>query len=64
MVAPGSPLLWWDGFVVAFVLTCVVELPAYLLTFVTLGGCRVGPYPQQPMTVPSALAVTLITHPC
>ena len=67
MVTPGSPLLWWDGFAVAFVLTCVVELPAYLLTFVTLGWCRVGPSPQRPMTLLSALgvglAVNLITHP-
>ncbi len=67
MVTPGSPLLWWDGFAVAFVLTCLVELPAYLLAFVTVGWCRFGPSPQRPMTVLSglgvALAVNLITHP-
>ena len=67
MVTPGSPLLWWDGFAVAFLLTCVVEVPAYLLTFVTLGWCRFGPSPQRPMSLLSALgvalAVNLITHP-
>ena len=67
MVIPGSPLLWWDGFALAFGLTCAVELPAYLLAFVTLGWCRIGPSPQRPMTLLSALgvalAVNLITHP-
>ena len=67
MVTPGSPLLWWDGFAVAFVLTCVVELPAYVLAFATLGWCRVQQSPARPLTVLSALgvglAVNLITHP-
>jgi hypothetical protein len=67
VVTPGSPLLSWDGFVVAFVLTCVVELPAYVLVFVTLGWCRVEPSAGRTLTVPSALgvglAVNLITHP-
>ena len=67
MVTPGSPLLWWDGFAVAFLLTCLVELPAYVLAFVTLGWCRFGPSPQRPMSLLSALgvalAVNLITHP-
>jgi hypothetical protein len=67
VVTSGSPLLWWDGFVVAFVLTCAVELPAYLLAFTTLGWYQVRPSPQRPLTLLSALgvglAVNLITHP-
>lgn len=67
MVTSGSPLLWWDGFGVAFVLTCLVELPAYLLAFATLGWYQVRPSPQRPLTLLSALgiglAVNLITHP-
>ena len=67
MVTPGSPLQWWDGYLVAFLLTCVVELPAYLLAFTTLGWCRLRPSPRRPLTVLSALgvglAVNLITHP-
>ncbi len=67
MVTPGSPLQWWDGYAVAFLLTCVVELPAYLLAFTTLGWCRLRPSPRRPLTVLSAvgvgLAVNLITHP-
>ncbi len=67
MVNPGSPLQWWDGYAVAFLLTCVVELPAYLLAFTTLGWCRLRPSPVRPLTVLSAvgigLAVNLITHP-
>jgi hypothetical protein len=67
VVTPGSPLQWWDGYLVAFLLTCVVELPAYLLAFTTLGWCRLRPSPRRPLTVLSALgvglAVNLITHP-
>ena len=67
MVTPGSPLQWWDGYALAFLLTCVVELPAYLLAFTTLGWCRFRPSPRRPLTVLSALgiglAVNLITHP-
>jgi hypothetical protein len=67
VVTPGSPLLWWDGFAIAFVLTCAVELPSYALAFVTLGWCRAQPSPGRPLTVLSALgvglAVNLITHP-
>ena len=67
MVTPGSPLQWWDGYALAFLLTCLVELPAYLLAFATLGWCRLRPSPRRPLTVLSAvgvgLAVNLITHP-
>jgi len=67
VVTPGSPLQWWDGYAVAFLLTCLVELPAYLLAFTTLGWCRLRPSPRRPLTVVSALgvglAVNLITHP-
>jgi hypothetical protein len=67
VVTPGSPLQWWDGYLVAFLLTCAVELPAYLVAFSTLGWCRLRPNPRRPLTVLSALglglAVNLITHP-
>jgi hypothetical protein len=67
VVTPGSPLQWWDGYALAFLLTCLVELPAYLLAFATLGWCRLRPSPRRPLTVLSAvgvgLAVNLITHP-
>jgi hypothetical protein len=67
VVTPGSPLQWWDGYLVAFLLTCAVELPAYLLAFTTLGWCRLRPNPRRPLTLLSALsvglAVNLITHP-
>jgi hypothetical protein len=63
----GSPLLWWEGFPVAFVLTCVIELPAYVLAFATLGWCRLRPSARRPLTVLSALglglAVNLLTYP-
>ena len=63
----GSPLLWWDGFAVAFVLTCVIELPAYVLAFVTLGWCRLRPSARRPLTVLTALslalAINFVTHP-
>jgi hypothetical protein len=64
---PGSSLPWWDGFAVAFVLTCVIELPAYVLAFVTLGWCRLRPSARRPLTVLTALglslAINLLTHP-
>ena len=67
MVISGSPLHWWDGYAVALLLTCAIELPAYLLAFTTLGWCRLRPSPGRPLTVPSAvgvgLAVNLVTHP-
>ncbi len=67
MPTPSSPLLWWEGFPVAFLLTCAVELPAYVLAFAALGWCRLQPSPYRPLTVLTALAlalaVNLITHP-
>jgi hypothetical protein len=62
-----SPLRWWDGFPVAFALTCVIELPAYLLAFASLGWLGRRRDPQRPLTGAAALAlglaVNLITHP-
>jgi hypothetical protein len=67
VVAPESPLLWWNGFPVAFALTCVIELPVYLLAFAALGWCRARPSPNRPLTIRTALALALavncITHP-
>jgi hypothetical protein len=62
-----SPLRWWDGFPVAFALTCVIELPAYLLAFGSLGwlGRRSGARRTLSWTAAVALgiAVNLMTHP-
>lgn len=67
MLTPPSPLLWWDGFPVAFMLTCAIELPAYVLAFAALGWCRSQPSVHRPLTVWTALAlalaVNLVTHP-
>jgi hypothetical protein len=62
-----SPLRWWDGFPVAFALTCVIELPAYLLAFGSLGWLGRRQDGRRPLGWPAAialaLAVNLITHP-
>ncbi len=67
MLTPGSPLLWWDGFLIAFALTCLIELPAYLMAFAALGWSRPRPSPRRPLTTRTALAlalaVNLISHP-
>ena len=67
VVTPDSPMLWWNGFPVAFALTCVIELPVYLLAFAALGWCRSRPSPHRPLTIRSALALALavncLTHP-
>ncbi len=67
VVTPDSPLLWWNGFPVAFALTCAIELPVYLLAFAALGWCRNRPSPHRPLTIRTALglalAVNCITHP-
>jgi hypothetical protein len=67
VLTPSSPLLWWEGFPVAFVLTCAIELPAYVLAFAALGWCRTKPSPHRPLTILTALglalAVNLVTHP-
>ena len=67
MVTPDSPLLWWNGFPVAFALTCLIELPVYLLAFAALGWCRARPSRNRPLTIRTALglalAVNCLTHP-
>jgi hypothetical protein len=67
VVGPESPLLWWNGFPVAFALTCLIELPVYLLAFAALGWCRSRPSPHRPLTFRTALglalAVNCLTHP-
>ena len=51
----------------AFALTCVIELPVYLLAFAALGWCRARPSPNRPLTIRTALllalAVNCVTHP-
>ena len=67
VVAPDSPLLWWNGFPVAFALTCAIELPVYLLAFAAMGWCRSRPSRNRPLTIRTALglalAVNCISHP-
>jgi hypothetical protein len=67
VLSPGSPLLWWEGFPIAFALTCLIELPAYLMAFAALGWSRNRPSPRRPLTTRTALAlalaVNLISHP-
>jgi hypothetical protein len=67
VLSPGSPLLWWEGFPIAFALTCLIELPAYLMAFAALGWSRSRPSPRRPLTTRTALAlalaVNLISHP-
>lgn len=73
-----AALTWSDGFLPAFVLTCVIELPAYLLGWTSLGwvartraaavpgaSSAQGPIPLLgPLpAVGLALLVNLITHP-
>jgi hypothetical protein len=67
VLTPGSPLLWWNGFPIAFALTCLIELPAYLIAFAALGWSRSRPSPRRPLTTRTALAlalaVNLLSHP-
>jgi hypothetical protein len=67
VIGPESPLSWWSGFPVAFGLTCLIELPVYLLAFAALGWCRSRPSPSRPLTYWTALALGLavncVTHP-
>jgi hypothetical protein len=60
-------LLWWDGFVLAFALTCAIEIPVYLLSFVALGWVRSHRRPDAPLSGGSAVAlglgVNLLSHP-
>jgi hypothetical protein len=64
VLPPGSPLLLWNGFPVAFVLTCVIEVPAYVGAFSALGWIRPGRGPLgRGQAVALAFAVNLVTHP-
>src|SRR5215218_5996492 len=67
MLAPDSPLLWWYGFPIALLLTCAIEVPAYLAAFWALGWSRSRPSLFRPLTTRTALAlgltVNLISHP-
>jgi hypothetical protein len=63
MLPRDSPALWWDGFPVGFALTCVIEVPAYLLTFAALGWLRPPSGLRLRTALGLALAVNLITHP-
>ena len=67
VISPSSVLFWWNGFPVAFALTCAIELPVYLLAFAALGWCRSRPSRHRPLTYRTALALALavncITHP-
>jgi hypothetical protein len=67
MVGPDSPLLSWYGFPIAFLLTCAIEVPAYLAAFWLLGWCRSRPSSYRPLTIRSALTLAfllnLISHP-
>jgi hypothetical protein len=67
MVGPESALLSWYGFPIAFLLTCAIEVPAYLAAFWLLGWCRSRPSAHRPLTMRSALGLALllnlISHP-
>jgi Kef-type K+ transport system membrane component KefB len=67
MLAPDSPLLRWHGFPIALLLTCAIEVPAYLAAFWALGWSRSRPSLFRPLTTRTALAlglaVNLISHP-
>lgn len=67
MLATDSPLLWWYGFPIALLLTCVIEVPAYLAAFWSLGWSRGRPSAFRPLTTRTALAlalaVNLISYP-
>ena len=56
MFGPGSPLLFWHGFLIAFTLTCAVEVPPYLGAFAALGWVRRD---GGPLTRRSAIALML-----
>ena len=64
VLSSGSPLLLWNGFPVAFALTCVIEVPAYLGAFSALGWVRPGRGPLGRGTaVALGFAVNMVTHP-
>ena len=64
MFGPESPLLFWHGFLIAFALTCAIEVPAYLGAFAALGWVRrdSGPLTRR-SAIALVVAVNLITHP-
>lgn len=64
MLGPGSPLLFWHGFLISFVLTCAIEVPAYLGAFAALGWVRRdgGPLTRR-SAIAVAVAANLITQP-
>jgi hypothetical protein len=67
MIAAGSWLWWWSGFPVAFALTCVIEVPAYLVAFHVLGWTGRGRRPpgalSRPLAVALAVGVNATSHP-
>jgi hypothetical protein len=64
---PVSPPLSWYGFPIAFLLACAIEVPAYLAAFWSVGWCRSRPSAYRPLTMRTALALSLllnlISHP-
>ena len=64
MFGSESPLLFWHGFLIAFALTCAIEVPAYLGAFAALGWVRrdSGPLTRR-SAIALVVAVNLITHP-
>jgi hypothetical protein len=66
-VAEGV-LGWWGGWLPAFVLTCVIELPVYLVMFELFGLIGTTAAGEQPLltrgrALTLALVVNLVTHP-
>ncbi len=67
MVSAEELLSWWQGFPAVFAVTCLVEVPVYLLAFLIVGWFR--PHPGGgPALTPGraaalALAVNVITGP-
>jgi hypothetical protein len=61
-------LTWWDGWIAAFVLTCVIEVPVYLVMFELFG--LVGRTSDERIPVLGwgravflALVLNAVTHP-
>jgi fucose 4-O-acetylase-like acetyltransferase len=61
MLGPESALLSWYGFPIAL-LICAIEVPAYLAAFWALGWCRSRPSAYRPLTVRTALALSLVVN--
>ncbi len=60
-----SVLAWWGWFLPAFALTFIIELPAYLLGWASLGWLRrgAGAALQPVPAIGLVLLLNLITHP-